>query len=127
MKIGDVAKQLNIPPSTIRYYEKRGLLTPPARVSGQREFDKTALLTLRFIQLCQTAGFSIGEILNLLEQFMEDSSKHGRCQSAVVSKRKDIRKQIDELEKMDAVLAELTKCRCQSIEQCVTYALKKVV
>ena len=126
MKIGSVSKQLNIPSSTIRYYEKRGLLSPPARVSGNLEFDKSALLTLRFIQLCQTAGFSIGEILELLEQFREDSSKQGRCQPAVVAKREDIRNQINELEKMDAVLAELIKCRCQSIEQCVTYALDDV-
>lgn len=124
MKISDVAKQLNMPCSTIRYYEKRGLLPPPARVSGKREFDKNALLILRFIQLCQSAGFSIGEILELLEQYTEDSSKQGRCQPAVVAKRKDVRAQIEELEKMDAVLAELTKCRCRSIEQCVTFALE---
>ncbi|MFT7472838.1 MAG: DNA-binding transcriptional MerR regulator [Kiritimatiellia bacterium] len=52
MKIGDVAKHLDIPSSTIRYYEKKGLIDPPERVSGKRDFNNSTLMTLRFIQLC---------------------------------------------------------------------------
>lgn len=124
MKIGDVAKQLNMPASKIRYYEKRGLIPTPARVSGKRDFDKGTLAILRFIQLCQTAGFSISEISSLIEHFSEDSSKSGICQPAVVSKRNEIRSQIKELKQIDAVLGEMTKCRCKSIEQCIGFALQ---
>ncbi len=124
MKIGDVAKRLDIPSSTIRYYEKKGLINPPERVSGKREFSTSALVTLRFIQLCQGAGFTIGEIRSLLEHYVEDSSKSGLWQPAVETKRTEIRKQIDELKQVDAVLGELMKCRCESIEQCVSLALQ---
>jgi len=124
MKIGDVAKQLNMPPSTIRYYEKRGLIPAPDRVSGKREFNKGIMATLRFIQLCQTAGFSINEIISLMDQFLDDSNKAGVCQPAVVVKRKEIKKQIEELKQIDAVLGEMSKCRCSSMEQCISFAMK---
>jgi len=124
VKIGDVAKQLNMPPSTIRYYEKRGLIPTPGRVSGRREFDKSALANLRFIQLCQAAGFSISEISSLIEQFSNAQSNTGVCQPAVVSKRNEIQHQIKQLQQMDAVLSEMTKCRCSSIEQCIGFALE---
>jgi DNA-binding transcriptional MerR regulator len=124
VKIGDVAKRLDIPSSTIRYYEKKGLINPPKRVSGKREFSTSALVTLRFIQLCQAAGFTIVEIRSLLEHYAEDSSKSGLWQPAVETKRTEIRKQIDELKQVDAVLGELMKCRCESIEQCVSLALQ---
>lgn len=119
MKIGDVSKELNIPSSTIRYYEKRGLIPAPTRVSGVREFNNGTVVTLRFIQLCQAAGFSIAEIHTLLDNYTTDSSKKGLWHPQVNTKRAEIREQIDKLEKMDSILCELTKCRCKSIEQCV--------
>lgn len=124
MKIGEVAKRLDMPSSTIRYYEKKGLISPPERVSGKREFSNSALVTLRFIQLCQAAGFTVSEIRSLLEQYMQDSSAGGLWQPAVKTKRAEIQKQIAELKQVDTVLGELMKCRCDTIEQCVSSALK---
>ena len=124
MEIGDVAERLGIPASTIRYYEKEGLINPPERVSGRREFSKSSLAGLRFIQLCQAAGFTIGEIRNLLDHYQNDSSATGLWQPVVETKRTELRKQIKELKQMDAVLSELMKCHCESIEQCVSLALQ---
>lgn len=124
MKIGDVAKRLGIPASAIRYYEKAGLIDPPERLSGKRDFSSGALVTLRFIQMCQAAGFTISEIRSLLEHYKEDSSKNGLWQPMVETKQKEIQKQIEELNQVDTVLGELMKCRCETIEQCVSLALK---
>ena len=119
-----MAKRLDLPSSTIRYYERQGLISPPNRVSGKREFSSSALVTLRFIQLCQAAGFTISEIRGLLENYVENSGKGGLWQPAVEAKRMEIQKQMDELKKVDAVLGELMKCSCKSIEQCVSLALQ---
>jgi len=124
LKIGEVAKQLGIPASTIRYYEKKGLIKAPERVSGKREFSDHIVVTLRFIQLCQAAGFTISEIKSLLEHYMANPSKGGLWQPAVEKKRNEIRNQIDELIQIEAVLGELMKCSCESIEQCVSKALQ---
>jgi len=124
LKIGEVSKRLGIPSSTIRYYEKNGLIPPPERVSGKRDFNTNTLVTLRFIQLCQAAGFTISEIRSLVENYKSDPSKDGLWQPAVGSKRAEVRNRIEELKRVDAVLGELMKCRCNSIEQCVGLALQ---
>ena len=125
MKIGEVAKRLDIPSSTIRYYEKRGLLPPPDRVSGVREFDSNALATLRFIQLGQAAGFTIKELHSLLERYLKGPTKDGLWQPDVEAKRKEIREKINELKQADEVLGRLMTCQCETIEQCIAPAVKK--
>ncbi|MFK8020409.1 MAG: MerR family transcriptional regulator [Pseudomonadales bacterium] len=124
MKIGDLAKQLDIPASTIRFYEKVGLISPPERVSGKREFASNTLVRLRFIKLCQAAGFTIEEIRRLIDDYSADSSSSGPWQPAVETKQFEIQQQIAELKRVDLVLGELMKCRCKSIEQCVDLALQ---
>lgn len=124
MKIGEVAKQLGMSQSTIRYYEKKGLIQPPVRISGIREFNDRTLIMLRFVQLCQAAGFTISEIRYLQEQYRNDSSKSGLWLQAVKGKRSEIRKQIDELEQADDLLGEMARCQCSSINQCVTLSSK---
>ena len=128
MKIGELAELLGIPSSTIRYYEKQGLIDPPKRISGNRDFCSTSVVRLRFIQLAQSAGFTINEIGNLLERYRQESADEERAnqslwQSEVGAKRKEIRAQIDELKQADAVLDELMKCQCKTIEHCVSQAI----
>ncbi len=103
MRIGEVAKHLDISASAIRYYEKKGLIKPPERVFGKRKFSNSALVTLKFIQLCQAAGFTISEMQKILEQHIEDSSQTGLWQPAVENKQKEIKKQIDKLKVIDAL------------------------
>ena len=124
MKIGDAARHLGTTASTIRFYEKQGLIAPPPRISGKREIGDSTLVTLRFIQLCQSAGFTINEIRELLENYTNDTSNVNLWLPAVEKKRIEVQKQINELNEVDTVLAELTACRCESIEQCVGFAIK---
>jgi DNA-binding transcriptional MerR regulator len=45
---------------TLRFYEREGLLRPPARtVSGYRSYTDSALERVRFIRLCQGLGFTL--------------------------------------------------------------------
>ena len=125
MRIGEVARKLNLSTSAIRYYEKQGLIASPDRVSGKREFNNNTVARLRFIQMCQAAGFSISEIRELLTRYAEDSSRNGPWLPAVEVKRNEIRRQIGKLQQTEALLDELVKCRCQSIEQCVGMALNE--
>ena len=46
LTISEVARQVGLRPSAIRYYEQRKLLLPPQRVSGQRRYDDAVLYRL---------------------------------------------------------------------------------
>ena len=118
-------KSLILSSSAIRYYEKKGLIAPPDRVSGKREFNNNTVVRLRSIQLCQSAGSTICEIRELITHYAEDSSRNGPWLPAVEIKRNEIRSQISQLQQTEALLDELVKCRCQSIEQCIGMALSR--
>jgi len=66
LSIGQVAAQADVPTSTIRYYERRGLLLADARASGQRRYKAETLRRLVFIGMLQDAGLALDEIDGIL-------------------------------------------------------------
>ena len=123
MKIGDVARELGIPASTIRYYEKVGLIEPQQRVSGQRAIDDKAVSTLRFVQLAQAAGFSIAEMRTLQDGYSADPHAGRMWRTLAGEKQTAVRDQISALRQMDRLLSEMLKCECASLEACVEIAV----
>ena len=119
MKIGEVADKLGMPASTIRYYEKVGLLERQQRESGRRVFNQHALFVLEFVKLAQAAGFSIKEIKALLRAYSDDPSPAGLWRSLAARKRESVRKKMRDLAQIDSVLSELLSCSCESLAECV--------
>ncbi len=67
MRVAELADAVGMSPDTIRYYERVGLLPPPARTpAGYRAYDGGALDRLRFIQGAQRLGLRLREIAELL-------------------------------------------------------------
>lgn len=67
MRIGELAQAAGFDVETVRYYEKAGLLAPPARRDNNyRRFDAAALHRLRFIGNCRALDMSLDEIRVLL-------------------------------------------------------------
>jgi DNA-binding transcriptional MerR regulator len=66
LTIGEVADRANVATSTIRYYERRGLLVADARQSGQRRYRSTTLRRLVFIGMLQDAGLALDDIEGIL-------------------------------------------------------------
>jgi DNA-binding transcriptional MerR regulator len=66
LTIGEVAFRAGVATSTIRYYERRGLLRADARRSGQRQFRQATLRRLVFIGMLQDAGLALDDIDGIL-------------------------------------------------------------
>lgn len=64
--IGETARRAGVATSTVRYYERRGLLQPDARQSGQRRYRPDTLRALVFIRMLQDAGLSLDDIESML-------------------------------------------------------------
>ncbi|WP_167856060.1 MerR family transcriptional regulator [Natronospirillum operosum] len=63
MKAAQVARTAGINKETLRYYEKEGLITPPARQdNGYRAYTPQVLEELKFIRLAKSVGFTLKEI-----------------------------------------------------------------
>lgn len=69
--IGEVAKRLNVPPSTIRFYDKKGLLPFVDRdQAGRRSFKDNDLNFLQVIECMKKCGMKIEEIRHFIDLCM---------------------------------------------------------
>jgi Cd(II)/Pb(II)-responsive transcriptional regulator len=67
MKIGELAGKAACDAQTIRYYEREGLLEPPAReASGYRRYAQKHLARLHFIRHCRALDIPLAEVRRLL-------------------------------------------------------------
>lgn len=66
MRIGELARRAATTTKTLRFYESVGLLPAPARTaSGYRDYDDAVLERLRFVKAAQSAGLTLGQILEV--------------------------------------------------------------
>jgi DNA-binding transcriptional MerR regulator len=66
--IGKLAQLTGALTITIRFYERKGLLSQPKRTpKGYRMYDHSDVERLKFIRHCRKHGFSLEEIKKLLE------------------------------------------------------------
>ncbi|MCI0763826.1 MerR family transcriptional regulator [Bacillus sp. TL12] len=61
-KIGEVAELTGMSIHTLRYYEKLGLLPPPTRNSGIRQYTEVDVRLLKFLYSLKQTGMSLEEI-----------------------------------------------------------------
>lgn len=66
LDIRDVADLSGVPPSTLRFYEKKGLINSVGRNGLRRQFHKNVLNKLQLIALGQAAGFTLDEMAGML-------------------------------------------------------------
>ena len=68
MKIGQLSKQAQCKPETIRFYEQQQVLLPPRRTrSGYRDYDRAHLDELLFVRHCRALGLTLEETRELLQ------------------------------------------------------------
>ena len=73
--VGEMAKLLDVPASTLRYYDKEGLLPFVERSSGGiRMFQESDFEWLRVIDCLKKAGMSIRDIREYIHLAMEGDS-----------------------------------------------------
>ena len=65
--IGQLARAAEVAVSTVRFYERRGLVRPDARTrSNYRSYTPQSLERLRFIRAAQATGFSLKDVREML-------------------------------------------------------------
>ena len=121
MKIGSVAEAAGVEVSTVRYYERRGLLAePPRAASGYRQYDETVIDRIRFVRQAQDLGFTLEEIEELLALRVEDPSSCGVVEEATRAKLRSVDSKIREFRRLRGVLARLVRsCEAkEATEEC---------
>lgn len=106
MTIGKFAAAGSVGVETIRFYQRKGLLSTPRSLEGIRRYGGDDLRRLLFIKQAQTAGFTLEEIKELLD--LDAGEDRARARQAASSR----------LEALDARIAELNRAR-QALERLI--------
>ena len=116
--IGEIARRAGVATSTIRYYERIGLLSPCKRVNTKRRYDTSVLQKLNVIRMGQNAGLTIAEIQTLLHEFPVDTPPSERWQALAVKKIADLDELMRRVQAMKSLLEQTLQCRCLTLEDC---------
>jgi MerR family transcriptional regulator, redox-sensitive transcriptional activator SoxR len=127
LTISQVARQVGLRPSAIRYYEELGVLAPPRRVNGRRCYDEIALYRLALILGARATGFTLDEIRRLFFTFPEGVPVSQRWRELGTRKLEELAEQRARIEEMEAALRRLvTCCNCDAVDQCGRAMFRKV-
>ena len=118
LSISEVAKQIGLRPSAIRYYEQIGILPAAHRVSGQRRYDITVLHRLVVIQRARQTGFTLTEIKQLFFGFRAEAPPSVRWQKLKKRKIVELDAMLEYIQTMRDLLEQQGKCRCTALEEC---------
>jgi len=111
--IGQLARAIGVPTSTVRYYERIGLLRPSGRTTGNyRVYGKDALARLRFIRAAQVAGCTLEHIAALLNLRDGTTGVSQAIQTLIEERLSDVEKRMADGRHVQRVLkARLALCR----------------
>jgi MerR family transcriptional regulator, mercuric resistance operon regulatory protein len=120
MTIGVLAAASGIKITTIRFYERAGLMPAPTRTAGKhRNYTAAQLRRLLFICRARELEFSIEEIRMLLVLAEQARPSCRDVQRLAASHLKRLRRNIADLMKVEAVLSAAVKsCSGKSITAC---------
>lgn len=103
--IGEIAKKLNIAPSTLRYYDKEGLMPFMERSNGGiRVFKDTDFEWFSIIECLKKTGMPIKEIKVFIDWCIEGDATISKRKELVEKQRQVVLGQIRQLEETLAVL-----------------------
>lgn len=62
MTIGEIAKQTDLPESTLRYYEKKELIKVARDKNGRRDYEESDIAWIKFIRRLKETGMLLKDI-----------------------------------------------------------------
>ncbi|MEX0664621.1 MAG: MerR family transcriptional regulator [Acidimicrobiia bacterium] len=102
MRISELAERVGVPASTVRYYERIGLVASPTRTSaGYRDYDEDAAARLLFVTRARRMGLTCEQIAEVLPIWdgVTCAPAHEEVARLVEAKRAEIAERIGELER----------------------------
>lgn len=108
MQIGEVARRVGLATSAIRFYEDRGLISPPERTdSGYRDYDPAVVDRLAFIRAGQAVGLTLRELGQVLQIRDEGDSPCRHVTELLDTRIQNIGETINDLQRLRRELKTL--------------------
>lgn len=97
--VGEMAKLIGVAPSTLRYYDKEGLLPFVERSEGGiRVFKESDYEWLKVIECLKKTGMQLKDIRSFILMAMEGDSTIDERLELIIKQREAVKKQIADLQ-----------------------------
>jgi DNA-binding transcriptional MerR regulator len=118
LRTGEVADRAGVNIQTLRYYERRGLLSEPARsIGGHRLYPPDTVALLGVIKAAQRLGFTLDEVAELIDAGRGHHPAADLRQRAI-DKISEIDAKIADLQVIRGALNRVVDARCDSLTNC---------
>lgn len=120
MRAGQVAEAVGVNVETIRYYERRGIISEPERSpGGHRLYAEETVTTLRVVKAAQRLGFTLDEVAELLEAARHNHASGGDgLQARAARKLAEVDQKMRDLQVIRASLIAARDAGCDDLVQC---------
>jgi MerR family mercuric resistance operon transcriptional regulator len=110
--ISGLAQAAGVNVETIRFYQRRGLLTEPDKpLGGIRRYGDTEVARVLFVKAAQRIGFTLDEVAQLLQ--LDDGTQCAEARVIAEHKLADVRARLADLQRIETTLTQL-------VERCAT-------
>lgn len=121
LTIGEVARQVGLNTSAIRYYERVGVLPAPERSGGQRRYTPETIQRLHVIDVAKRAGFSLHEAKLLLTTADGGEPAYAHLRDLALRKLPEVDALIARAQAMREWLSTASGCNCQTLDVCALF------
>ena len=120
LRSGEVAEAAGVNLQTLRYYERRGLLSEPDRsLGGHRLYPAETVTVLRVIKAAQRLGFTLNEVADLLDTARHHHGPAGAGLAArAEAKLSEVETKIADLEVIADTLRAAIEAGCDDLVEC---------
>lgn len=110
MNISDVANKTGLTSKAIRFYEEKGVVTPPLRSeNGYRSYNPHHIEELNLLRQARQVGFTLDECRELVMLFNDPARHSADVKARTLQKADEIAAHIEELHAMRARLLALAE------------------
>lgn len=102
--ISEAARRMGVAPSTLRYYDKEGLLPNLKRKNGQRVFDENDLRLLTLLSCLKNTGMPLKQIRKYVDMVQKGDKTIPERYELIKEQRQFI---LDQMEQLKYYLSEL--------------------
>jgi len=108
MRIGELAQATGVDVETVRYYERKGLLPPPARqANGYRSYGPAQVERLALIRHCRALDMPLAAIRRLLDFVAHPEAACGDIDRLIDAQLARVRVRLESLRALEKQLAAL--------------------
>lgn len=120
MNITEIAQKIGLTPKSIRFYEEKGLITPPARAAnGYRQYNAVHIEELTLLHQARQVGFTLPVCKELLELYKNPHRRSADVKERTMARIAEIDTQIQQLRFMRQKLMGLARqCPGDDSENC---------